>query len=162
MTSLVNGLKTVQEWLYEMRQKIRDIFNAEYLLSRGGRNAMFQEDLDLQADAIGSQFDFLQAFAEEVKRGNLSAKQIAARAELYMEAATSAFEEGKASSYGITLPEYPGDGNQMCGVRCRCAWIIIPGKNEVKAFWTLSPRAQHCQSCLENAAKWAPYTVKTG
>lgn len=160
--ALVNGLKTVQEWLYEMRQKVRDIFNAEYMLGRGGRNAMFQEDLDTQAEVIGAQFDFLQVFAEQVRRGELSAKQIGARAELYMEAATRAFEEGKAANHGIKLPEYPGDGNQICGVRCRCAWILIPGAKEVKAFWTLSPLAQHCQSCLGNASKWAPYTVKTG
>ena len=162
VTVLVNGLKTVQEWLYEMRQKIRDIFNAQYMLGRGGRNAMFQEDLDRQAEAIGSQFDFLQAFAEQVKQGQLSAKQIAARAELYVEASTSAFEEGKASSHGVTLPEYPGDGNQICGVRCRCTWILVKGKDVVRAFWTLNPLANHCQSCTENAAKWAPYTVSVG
>ena len=159
VSALVSGLKTVQEWLYEMRQKVRDIFNAQYMLGRGGRNAMFQSDLDTQTEVIGSQFDFLQAFAEQVRQGQLSAKQIAARAELYMEAATRAFEEGKASGYGITLPEYPGDGNQICGVRCRCTWIIVKSADVVNAFWTLNPLAQHCQSCLENAAKWAPYVV---
>lgn len=160
VSALVSGLKTVQEWLYEMRQKVRDIFNAQYMLGRGGRNAMFQSDLDSQTDAIASQFDFLQAFAEQVRQGELSAKQIAARAELYMEASTSVFEEGKASSHGITLPEYPGDGNQICGVRCRCTWILVPSKDRVNAFWTLNPLAKHCESCRENAAKWAPYVVK--
>ena len=162
VSALVSGLKTVQEWLYEMRQKVRDIFNGQYMLGRGGRNAMFQSDLDSQTDAIASQFDFLQAFAEQVRQGELSAKQIAARAELYMEASTSVFEEGKASSYGITLPEYPGDGNQICGVRCRCTWIIVKIEDVVNAFWTLNPLAQHCQTCRENAAKWAPYVVKIG
>ena len=163
VSALVSGLKTVQEWLYEMRQKVRDIFNAQYMLGRGGRNAMFQADLDRQTEAIASQFDFLQAYVEQVRQGQLSAKQIAARAELYMEASTSAFEEGKASSHGVTLPEYPGDGNQMCGVRCRCTWILTPVEGGVSAFWTLNPiGTNHCQSCRENAAKWAPYTVKTG
>ena len=162
VSALVSGLKTVQEWLYEMRQQVRDMFNAQYMLGRGGRNAMFQSDLDRQTEAIASQFDFLQAFAEEVRQGKLSAKQIAARAELYMEAATSAFEEGKAAGYGVTLPEYPGDGNQLCGVRCRCTWILVPGASEVRAFWTLNPLAKHCATCLGNAAKWAPYIVKTG
>ena len=159
---LVNGLKAVQEWLYEMRQKIRDIFNAQYMLGRGGRNVMFQEDLDIQTEVIGGQFDFLQAFVEQIRQGQLSAKQIAARAELYMEASTRAFEEGKASSHGVTLPEYPGDGNQICGVRCRCAWILITIDDVVNAFWTLNPLAKHCESCRENAAKWAPYRVTPG
>ena len=143
-------------------RRFSDIFNAQYMLGRGGRNAMFQSDLDRQTDAIVSQFDFLQAFAEQVRQGQLSAKQIAARAELYVEASTSPFEEGKASSYGITLPEYPGDGNQICGVRCRCTWILVGVKDVVNAFWTLNPLAKHCESCRENAAKWAPYIVKTG
>ena len=78
VSDLVSGLKTVQEWLYEMRQKVRDVFNAQYMLGRGGRNAMFQADLDRQTEAISSQFDFLQAFAEQVRQGQLSAKQIAA------------------------------------------------------------------------------------
>ena len=159
VSALVSGLKTVQEWLYEMRQKVRDIFNGQYMLGRGGRNAMFQSDLDNQTESIASQFDFLQAFAEQVRQGQLSAKQIAARAELYMEASTRVFEEGKASSYGITLPEYPGDGNQMCGVRCRCTWILVKIEDVVNAFWTLNPLAQHCQTCRENAAKWAPYVI---
>ena len=159
---LVHGLKAVQEWLYEMRQKIRDIFNAQYMLGRGGRNVMFQEDLDIQTEVIGGQFDFLQAFVEQIRQGQLSAKQIAARAELYMEASTQAYEQGQAASHGVTLPEYPGDGNQICGVRCRCAWILITIDGVVNAFWTLNPLAKHCESCRENAAKWAPYVVTPG
>lgn len=159
-TDLVNGLKTIQEWLHEMRQKIRDAFSALYMLARGGRNAMTQEDLDTLTEQVESQFDYLQAFGDQIAAGALTASQIRARSELYMEAATSAYERGKAAGYGVQLPEYPGDGNQDCGVRCRCHWHIVRVGEQVQAYWKLNLLAKHCRSCLENAAKWAPYTVK--
>lgn len=159
-TDLVNGLKTVQEWLHEMRQKVRDAFSALYMLARGGRNAMTQEDLDMLTEQIESQFGYLQNFGDQIAAGVLTASQIRARSELYMEAATQAYERGKAAGYGVQLPEYPGDGNQNCGVRCRCHWHIVRVGEQVQAYWTLNQLAKHCSSCVGNAAKWAPYTVK--
>ena len=157
---LVDSQKSVQEWLYEMRKRVRDAFSAQYMLPRGGRNGMFQTDLDTLTESILLQYGFLQAFAGDIRKGLLSLKQITARSELYVEASTSVYEQGKAASFGITLPEYPGDGNQICGVRCRCRWVLVNDTAAVKAYWTLDPQAKHCSSCLGNAAKWAPYTAK--
>lgn len=159
---LVNSRITVQEWVFDMRKRVRDVNSAEYMLARGGRNAMFQTDLDALAEIIKDQFGYLQKFGEEVRAGNLSASQITARSELYMEAATRAHEQAKAASFDITLPQYPGDGNQDCNVRCRCRWEIDEKKDYIDAFWLLNVAAQHCDTCLSNAAKWAPYTIKTG
>ena len=157
---LVNSRITVQEWVFDMRKRVRDVNSAEYMLARGGRNAMFQTDLDALAEIIKDQFGYLQKFGEEVRAGNLSASQITARSELYMEAATRAHEQAKAASFDITLPQYPGDGNQDCNVRCRCRWEIDEKKDSIDAFWLLNVAAQHCDTCLSNAAKWAPYTVQ--
>ena len=159
---IVNSRITVQEWVFEMRKRVRDVHSAQYMLARGGRNAMFQTDLDALADIIKDQFGYLQQFGEEVRAGKLSANQITARSELYMEASTRAHEQAKAASFDIVLPEYPGDGNQDCNVRCRCRWEIDEKKETVEAFWLLNVAAQHCDSCLSNAAKWAPYTIQTG
>ena len=158
--ALADSQKSVQEWLYEMRKRVRDAFSAQYMLPRGGRNGMFQADLDTLTESILLQYGFLQAFAGDIRKGLLSLKQITARSELYVEASTSVYEQGKAASFGITLPEYPGDGNQICGVRCRCRWVLVNAENAVNAYWTLDPQAKHCRSCLGNAAKWAPYVAK--
>lgn len=157
---LVNSRITVQEWVFEMRKQVRDAHSAQYMLARGGRNAMFQTDLDALTEIIKDQYDYLQKFGEEVRAGNLSASQIKARSELYMEASTTAHEQAKAASFDITLPEYPGDGNQDCNVRCRCRWEIDEKKDTIEAYWLLNVAAKHCDSCLSNAAKWAPYTVE--
>lgn len=159
---LINSRITVQEWVLDMRKRIRDAHSAQYLLARGGRNAMFQTDLDVLTEIIKDQFGYLQQFGEEVRAGNLSAKQITARSELYIEASTNAHEQAKAASFDITLPQYPGDGNQDCNVRCRCRWEIDEKKDTIEAFWLLNVAAQHCDTCLSNAARWAPYTIQTG
>ena len=158
---LIHARITVQEWLLEMRKRVRHANSAEYMLARGGRNAMFQTDLDALAEIIKEQFGFLQQFAEEVRAGKLSASQITARSEMYMEAATRSHEQAKAASYGIALPEYPADGNQICKARCRCRWEINVTADKTEAYWRLNVAAKHCESCLSNAAKWAPYRVVT-
>ena len=159
---LINSRITVQEWLLDMRKRVRDVNNAQYMLARGGRNAMFQTDLDALSEIIKEQFDYLQKFGEEVRAGNLSAKQITARSELYMETSTRAHEQAKAASFDIELPEYPADGNQICKARCRCRWEIEEKKDYIEAFWLLNVAAKHCDTCLSNAAKWAPYTIQKG
>ena len=159
---LVNSRITVQEWLLDMRKRVRDVNSAQYMLARGGRNAMFQTDLDALADIIKEQYDFLQQFGEEVRAGNLSASQITARSELYMESSTRAHEQAKAASYDIELPQYPADGNQICKARCRCRWEINVLEDKVEAYWLLNVAAKHCDTCLSNAAKWAPYTIQIG
>lgn len=157
---LINSRITVQEWVFEMRKRVRDVHSAQYMLARGGRNAMFQTDLDVLTEIIKDQFDYLQQFGEEVRAGRLSAKQITARSELYIEASTHAHEQAKAASFDIQLPQYPGDGNQDCNVRCRCRWEIDEKKDTIEAFWLLNVAAKHCDTCLSNAARWAPYTIE--
>ena len=49
-----------------MRKRVRDVNSAQYMLARGGRNAMFQTDLDALSEIIKDQFDFLA----EVWRGS--------------------------------------------------------------------------------------------
>ena len=158
--NLINSRITVQEWVHDMRKRVRDAHSAQYMLARGGRNAMFQTDLDVLSEIIKDQFGYLQQFGEEVRAGRLSASQIKARSELYIEASTNAHEQAKAASFDITLPQYPGDGNQDCNVRCRCRWEIDEKKDYIDAFWLLNVAAKHCDTCLSNAARWAPHTVQ--
>ena len=156
---LIEGKLTVQEWTLQMRREISYIFSDEYLLAKGGRNAMFQADLDAIEDMLRTQYAFLQEFAEDVKAGNLSKAQIAARSELYLDSSTQSHERGKASRHGLVLPEYPADGSQICGARCGCRWDIDEQDDEYLCTWLLNPAKKHCDSCLANAATWKPLVV---
>ena len=159
---LINGRITVQEWLLDMRKRVRDVNSAEYMLARGGRNAMFQTDVDALTEILKDQFEYLQTFGEAVRTGTLSASQITARSEMYVESAKHSYERAKAASYDIELPEYPADGNQICQSRCKCRWEIVEKKDTIEASWRLNVSAKHCDSCLSNAARWAPYTIQKG
>ena len=159
---LVDGRLTIQEWTLRMRREVSNIFSSEYLLGKGGRNAMFQADLDAIQEMLTTQYSFLQNFAEDVRAGDLSKAQVGARSELYMDASKQAHERAKAASYGLTLPQYPGDGSQICGARCRCRWDIDEQEDEFLCSWLLNAAAKHCDTCLGNAASWKPLIIPKG
>ena len=158
---LATGRVSIQDWTTDMRNHVRNTFDAQYMLSKGGRNAMAQADLDTLSEVINEQHRYLQDFAQEIQSGQLSIGQINQRSKLYIEAATSAHERGKASSFDIQLPEYPADGNQICGSNCRCRWEILEVKGGHDAYWLLNIAAEHCDSCRENAAKWKPLRLRS-
>ena len=156
---LVTGKLTVQEWTLGMRREVSNIFSDEYMLAKGGRNAMFQADLDAIEDMLRTQYAFLQEFAEDVRAGNLSKPQIAARSELYLDSATQSHERGKAGRHGVVLPFYPGDGSQICRARCRCRWDIDETDTEFLCTWLLNAAKKHCDTCLYNAANNKPLII---
>ena len=156
---LVTGKLTVQEWTLGMRREVSNIFSSEYMLAKGGRNAIFQADLDAIGEMLTTQYTFLQNFAEEVRTGSLSQAQIAARSELYLDSATQSHERGKAARHGVTLPYYPGDGSQICRARCRCRWDIDETDDEFLCTWLLNHAKKHCDTCLENAANNKPLII---
>ena len=159
---LVGGHLTIQEWTLAMRREVSNIFSSQYLLAKGGRNAMLQADLDAIQEMLRTQYTFLQNFAEDVRAGNLSQAQIAARSELYLDSATQSHERGKAGRFGIVLPQYPGDGHQICGARCRCRWDIDETDDEFLCSWLLNVAKKHCDTCLTNAAGWKPLILPKG
>ena len=156
---LVTGKLTIQEWTLAMRREVSNIFSSEYLLAKGGRNAMFQADLDAIQEMLTTQYTFLQNFAEDVRAGELSQAQIAARSELYLDSSTQAHERGKAGRHGLVLPYYPGDGSQICGARCRCRWDIEETDDEFLCTWLLNHAKKHCDTCLSNAANNKPLVI---
>lgn len=126
-----------------------------YAFGRGGINAVTDDDRAAIGANIGKQFDYLAGFRKDIEGGALSAEQIAARATLYGNAGTAAFEQGKASAFGLSLPTYPGD--QTCLANCRCHWNIEEADGELQATWVLEDGAAHCDDCLSNAAEYAPW-----
>ena len=156
---LVTGKLTIQEWTLSMRREVSNIFSSQYLLAKGGRNAMFQADLDAIGEMLRTQYTFLQNFAEDVRAGELSQAQIAARSELYLDSSTQSHERGKAGRHGLVLPQYPGDGNQICLSRCRCRWDIDEKDDEFICTWLLNHAKKHCDTCLSNAATWKPLII---
>ena len=159
---LGRGDITLQQWEIEFRQQVKTAFVDEYVLGKGGRNAMTQVDWGRVGAMAKAQYQFAHTFAQDIAAGQLSLAQIEARSALYFDSATQAFERGRAASHGLTLPEYPADGNQDCGSRCKCAWSIVEDDTEWRCTWVLDALAEHCATCSANAARWAPLVLAKG
>ena len=181
---------TLHEWLRQMALIVRDAHLALWLFGSGGYNTLDSTSLVVLGETLRVQYDFLQAFGEAILQGNRpeapsgvfpfgrerqhismytprtqQRQGVINRSTLYVESATASGERGKVVSYRRftdELPEYPGDGNQICQMRCRCHWRFnfnTPDTSYYHAFWRLNARAKHCTSCLSNASRWKPLTV---
>ena len=157
--NLSDGVLTIQEWTLSMRREVFSVFADEYMLAKGGWNAMYPADIDALTLILNEQYGHLQGFASDVQDGTLSKSQISARSELYMNSATQAHERGKARRHNLILPAYPADGSQICRSNCKCKWFIREDDRKWDATWELDPSAEHCETCLSNANVWAPWTV---
>lgn len=154
---LASGNKSVQEFEVAFRREIKTVFVDQYVLAKGGRNAMTQSDWGTVGHMVREQYAYAHDFALDIASGKLSQAQIAQRAGLYFDSSTRAFEQGRSASYGTpTLPEYPADGTQKCRSRCKCRWDIKETDDAWECSWRLNPSAEHCADCLSNSEKWSP------
>lgn len=157
--ALASGDLTIQQWVLAMRELLERSYVEQYALGKGGTHNLFAGDMAALATLLAGQYAYLQAFAQQVAAGELSAEQAAARAALYMSSTTQAFEQGRAAGYGgLVLPAYPGDGSTVCGVRCKCHWLIEEYADRWECYWRLGV-ADHCVDCIENSLRWNPLVV---
>lgn len=156
---LADGRMTLQQWELAMRQQVKIAHVDQYVLGRGGRNAMTPADWGRVGRELRDQYGHLHRFAQDIAEGKLSAAQISARGRLYFDSATSSYERGRAADYGMpTLPQYPADGNTACRSNCRCSWRIRETDDSWLCTWVIRP-GENCQDCLDNAARWNPLAL---
>lgn len=159
---LSNGEISLQKWVTDMRQSIKDAYVIQYTMGKGGMDNMTQSDWGRIGGLLKSQYQYLNSFAGEIANGDLTPKQIAARANLYIDSSTQAFERGKAASHGLlNLPAYPGDGTTDCMANCRCYWRIVKTQNVYTVSWTLSS-AEHCPTCITRSSVWSNLIFEGG
>lgn len=156
---LAQGEMTVQQFTLATRDLLERGYVEQYALGKGGTNNLFAGDMAVLAGLLAAQYGYLQNFAQQIAAGELSAEQAAARVKLYMSSSTQAFERGQTAAYGrLVLPAYPGDGQTVCGVNCKCNWRIEEYEDRWECFWELNP-ADHCADCIENNLRWKPLVV---
>lgn len=157
--AMVRGDWTVRRWELEIRERLKTIYLAEYMLGHGGKNAMTQADYGRVGAMLRDQYEYLRAFALDVQAGRLSQAQISDRTHKYHESSIQAFEHGKAMAYSSTLilPAYPADGKSRCKARCRCKWTIRETKTAWKAYWHRNSRAESCADCIIRERSYNPY-----
>lgn len=163
-TELVEGRITPEVWLQRMRSELTRIFRAQYKLGGGRFDSQGRSEVKALLDV---QFQFLADFDREIADNpEWSADNIGARSFLYFKSSVTAYEMAAVrDAIGrrgrIVLPEFPGDGNQICLSSCHCHWIITPNADFTQAvcIWRVNPVVEHCDSCTENALRWNPLIV---
>ncbi len=155
-----SGEMSVEAWQAEMAQRLKKSSTAEYMLGRGGINAMTPNDMARIQAGLKGQYVYLDRFAGDVATGEMSVDQIRARSQLYFESTRQMHERGKASGYDIEgyLPCYPGDGNTQCRSRCKCSWEFEETKTETLCYYRLNS-AEHCEDCQDRAVQFNPFVV---
>jgi len=151
---------TVQQWVLEMRQQVKDTYIAEYMLARGGRNNMTQADWGRLGGMLRDQYGYVNRFAQDIDAGKVSGGQIQTRARMYVDSATQAFERAKTESLGVPrLPQYPGDGQTVCRANCQCHLDIADADDHWEVTWVLG-EAEHCPDCVDLSRSWTPLRVE--
>ena len=152
---------SIQDWVLEMRQIIKETYISQYVMAKGGRHNMTASDWGRIGNMMAprGQYMYLNRFAQDIIDKDLSLGQIVYRSRLYVNSGTQAFERAKAALHGIRLPTYPADGSQVCMSNCKCSWEITRVDDEYHCFWRLNSNAEHCDTCQGNAARYSPYVV---
>ncbi len=155
---------TLQQWEASFRQLILRSLTAEYLLGRGGRQAMTQRDWGTIGALAKAQYEFARGFATDLMAGRLvTADEVAGRMTMYVGAAREAHEIGRSEAYGMPrLPAYPCDGGTPCLTGCKCSWSITETTTEWRATWRLGAAQQHCAGCSSRAVAYAPHVMTKG
>ena len=127
----VKGTITHAEWASSMREAVKNVHSSTTQFAYGGKSQMDQRKLGHLGQTIKEQNKFLNAFVNEVERGEVGDAGIINRSKMYGESAYSTYE----SSISDREKE--------------------AGMTEERSF--LEPEAEHCEECFDEASKgWSP------
>lgn len=94
---LLAGRITLADWQQEAMAVLKDAHVAAATVAHGGKTAMDPEDWGYLGSRIKEQYQYLQAFAEQISRGDQALNGgVGARARLYGQAVRSTFEAVRA------------------------------------------------------------------
>lgn len=99
-TQLIDKELTVGDWQTQFAQTLKDLHIQNYLLGKGGKNALTQRDYGLIGQKLQGQYRYLQGFSTDlILGGRLTEKQLRARTQLYLNQAAAAFHLGKHQAH---------------------------------------------------------------
>lgn len=156
---LANGDINLNQWILGMRQEVKDSFINQYMLAHGGRNSMTQADWGKVGQMVKTQYQHLDQFAADIAIGRYTEAGVAARARMYAESSSQAFEQAKVAARGMPeLPTVPGAGATRCLSNCRCFLKIDEKDDAWNVYWSLSA-SEHCADCLQLNSTWNPLVI---
>ena len=129
-SAVAGGQISPADWRNQMREEIKGEYIRQYMLGRGGRGSMTDEDWGSTGGMLSEQFKWLDSFADEVAAGDMSEGEIAARARMYVNSAREAYERGHYRAVRETKGE---------------------------AHWDIDTGKENCDDCIAQADRgWIP------
>jgi len=146
------------EWARQMARTIGDGHRDAYRLGTGTK------DMDPAARAylarvVADQVKYLTGFSQDLRREDMSAALMKARAALYAGALKATYYRAKYWQWD--LPFVPTEGSE-CMVNCTCSIDVTEAGDDTGLMaWTLGEHAhaETCPTCL-NRADDSPFTVR--
>lgn len=161
----IDGSLSAGDYINALKAEYKTTVMQEYMLGRGGREAMTSRDWGTTGGLISKQHAYMNGFQGELEAGNLSEAQIRARSRLYFDAAGEAYERGNAAANGVfSLPAYPRDSTSECMNGCKCHWRFAPLElpGDTDCYWEVNPLAENCETCLSRGIAWYPLRIRSG
>lgn len=156
-----SGLLSPVEWHNEMVELLRVGYTAAYMAGRETTEVSPAAQRMLSR-LVGGQVDYLNRFLDEIEASEWNDATMRPRAQMYGKSTRQGFERGL--TYGLDLPQVPGDGKTECLTNCKCSlrvrWI---DEEELDAdvYWLLGS-AEHCESCVRLSKEWRPLRIRGG
>ena len=146
------------EWARQMARTIGDGHRDAYRLGTGTKD-MDPAARAYLAQTIAAQVKYLTGFAQDLRREDMSAALMKARAALYAGALKATYYRAKYWQWD--LPFVPTEGSE-CMVNCTCSIDVTEAGDDTGLMaWTLGEHAhaETCPTCL-NRADDSPFTVR--
>lgn len=147
-------------WQAEVAAQLARYHAAAYLAGSGVATLSGPALVAVERD-LAVQLAYLRAFGVAIQDAPQWQRGWAQRAQSYADAIQVPYWRGAVRM--LPLPALPGDGTSQCLTHCRCFWDVteLDGDNNYDCTWVLGA-AEHCQTCRQRAAEWAPLRIREG
>jgi hypothetical protein len=124
---LIDGNITIDQWQGSVREALKPAHLQAAMVGAGGKNALSQSDYGRIGQRLRSEYSYLQNFAADLLAGRVSGAMALARIGLYAASVRGSYWEG------TTIRQEKQGYSLMRRI--------------------LDPQAQHCQDCIDHAAR---------
>jgi hypothetical protein len=150
----------VAAWEQEVARQLAR-YHAAAMLAGSGAATLTPAMTTAVTRDLATQLAFLRKFGITIQSGKQWERGWNSRAQMYAESIKTPYWQGKVDM--LPLPAMPGDGTSQCLTHCHCAWDVVQleGDGNYDCTWEMSA-VEHCQTCKQRAADWAPLKIRDG
>lgn len=154
VNNLYSGAMSPSAFVTAMRMEIKRTTMMEYMLGRGGVNAMTNADYTRIGNILKPQYRYLNTFVTQVMDGEVTQARALQRAGMYIDATRAANSRGNSAAWDVNLPAYPG-----LHPGCACELDFQNREDAVHVYWR-TRSANSCPDCEGYESDWNPLVIE--